>query len=642
MNAPVSHVLARKYRSQVFDDLIGQEALVRTITNAIASGRLAHAYMLTGIRGVGKTSSARIIAKGLNCIGEDGNGGMTPNPCGKCRHCVDIANDAHIDVIEIDAASNTGVDNVREIIEGAKYNPVSARFKIYIIDEVHMLSRQAFNALLKTLEEPPERIKFIFATTEIRKVPVTILSRCQRFDLRRVDEQTLTAHLAKITNLEGAKAEEEALHLLAKAGDGSVRDSLSLLDQAITQFDGDIHVDQIRQMLGVADRTSLFDLYAAVMQGDIAKSLELLGTQYEFGADPLVIAQDMLELTHWLTRIKVVPDLLKDVTVPEAERVRGKEMADNLSMGALTAVWQMLLKGILEVKQADYPLKALEMLIIRLAYAADLPTPAQIIEDIKKNTIAPNNGFVPPRNIAEHTSYNAAVPQKSPSNPVKVTTPVESVTGLHTSDKNTNNRGTSPIASEVLRSDSTHSTPAEVDSSRLTPSEKMREAEVGSIRGHTAIETSDKISSPNLAVVSDNLTPSVQIASIKDMAKLARDNKEMLLAFNIENHIRPIEITNGKFVCAFTDDAPDHLSMTLAKFLTKATKMPWSVETRASAAAKTQNEVKQEKKEQELVQLKQDPLVAGILNAFKGAKIEGVKTSKVQDFTDEPDTIAEE
>lgn len=642
MNAPVSHVLARKYRSQVFDDLIGQEALVRTITNAIASGRLAHAYMLTGIRGVGKTSSARIIAKGLNCIGEDGNGGMTPNPCGKCRHCVDIANDAHIDVIEIDAASNTGVDNVREIIEGAKYNPVSARFKIYIIDEVHMLSRQAFNALLKTLEEPPERIKFIFATTEIRKVPVTILSRCQRFDLRRVDEQTLTAHLAKITNLEGAKAEEEALHLLAKAGDGSVRDSLSLLDQAITQFDGDIHVDQIRQMLGVADRTSLFDLYAAVMQGDIAKSLELLGTQYEFGADPLVIAQDMLELTHWLTRIKVVPDLLKDVTVPEAERVRGKEMADNLSMGALTAVWQMLLKGILEVKQADYPLKALEMLIIRLAYAADLPTPAQIIEDIKKNTIAPNNGFVPPRNIAEHTSYNAAVPQKSPSNPVKVTIPVESVTGLHTSDKNTNNRGTSPIASEVLRSDSTHSTPAEVDSSRLTPSEKMREAEVGSIRGHTAIETSDKISSPNLAVVSDNLTPSVQIASIKDMAKLARDNKEMLLAFNIENHIRPIEITNGKFVCAFTDDAPDHLSMTLAKFLTKATKMPWSVETRASAAAKTQNEVKQEKKEQELVQLKQDPLVAGILNAFKGAKIEGVKTSKVQDFTDEPDTIAEE
>lgn len=642
MNAPVSHVLARKYRSQVFDDLIGQEALVRTITNAIASGRLAHAYMLTGIRGVGKTSSARIIAKGLNCIGEDGNGGMTPNPCGKCRHCVDIANDAHIDVIEIDAASNTGVDNVREIIEGAKYNPVSARFKIYIIDEVHMLSRQAFNALLKTLEEPPERIKFIFATTEIRKVPVTILSRCQRFDLRRVDEQTLTAHLAKITNLEGAKAEEEALHLLAKAGDGSVRDSLSLLDQAITQFDGDIHVDQIRQMLGVADRTSLFDLYAAVMQGDIAKSLELLGTQYEFGADPLVIAQDMLELTHWLTRIKVVPDLLKDVTVPEAERVRGKEMADNLSMGALTAVWQMLLKGILEVKQADYPLKALEMLIIRLAYAADFPTPAQIIEDIKKNTIAPNNGFVSPRNIAEHTSYNAAVPQKSPSNPVKVTTPVESVTGSHTSDKNTNNRGTSPIASEVLRSDSTHSTHAEVDSSRLTPSEKMREAEVGSIRPHTAIETSDKISSPNLAVVSDNLTPSVQIASIKDMAKLARDNKEMLLAFNIENHIRPIEITNGKFVCAFTDDAPDHLSMTLAKFLTKATKMPWSVETRASAAAKTQNEVKQEKKEQELVQLKQDPLVAGILNAFKGAKIEGVKTSKIQEFADEPDTIAEE
>lgn len=598
MDTPISHVLARKYRSQVFDDLIGQDALVRTITNAIASGRLAHAYMLTGIRGVGKTSSARIIAKGLNCIGEDGKGGMTPNPCGKCRHCIDIANDAHIDVIEIDAASNTGVDNVREIIEGAKYNPVSARFKIYIIDEVHMLSRQAFNALLKTLEEPPERIKFIFATTEIRKVPVTILSRCQRFDLRRVDEQTLTAHLAKITNLEGAKAEEEALRLLAKAGDGSVRDSLSLLDQAITQFDGDIHTEQIRQMLGVADRTSLFDLYAAVMQGDIAKSLQLLGAQYECGADPLVIAQDMLELTHWLTRIKIVPDLLKDVTVPEAERVRGKEMADNLSMGALTAVWQMLLKGILEIKQADYPLKALEMLIVRLAYAADMPTPAQIIEDIKKNTSAFNGEGV------------------------------ASVQHVHAS---TVAKGSAIVPDVVAKSN-----PNVADETLATENIAQFQKNVFSNIpvNNGGVQTNDMSNGAN---ISNENAATVQITSIKDMAKLARENKEMLLAFNIENHIRPIEISNGKFVCAFTEDAPDHLSMTLAKFLTKATGISWSVETRASAAAKTQNEVKQEKKERELAELKQDPLVAGVLNAFKGAKIEAVKSTKVQDFADDPD-----
>lgn len=667
MDTPVSHVLARKYRSQVFDDLIGQEALVRTITNAIASGRLAHAYMLTGIRGVGKTSSARIIAKGLNCIGEDGNGGMTPNPCGKCRHCIDIANDAHIDVIEIDAASNTGVDNVREIIEGAKYNPVSARFKIYIIDEVHMLSRQAFNALLKTLEEPPERIKFIFATTEIRKVPVTILSRCQRFDLRRVDEQTLTAHLSKITNLEGAKAEEEALHLLAKAGDGSVRDSLSLLDQAITQFDGDIHVDQIRQMLGVADRTSLFDLYDAVMQGEIAKSLELLGTQYECGADPLVIAQDMLELTHWLTRIKIVPDLLKDVTVPEAERVRGKEMSESLSMGTLTAVWQMLLKGIIEVKQADYPLKALEMLIIRLAYAADMPTPAQIIEDIKKNTIALNNtstqgvkltSKVPEvqsvknghSGIAKSPINNESASADNPINnfdsksipntfsPSQV--PQDEKDALNTHNSDDLNRSFRVQDGAIREDINTNQFASSIDDTQTTSSSKDA---LNTTHASAYVEgTTPKTQEATIDKATLTLESTTQITSVKDMVKLARENREMLLAFNIENHIRPIELTNEKFICAFTEDAPDHLSMTLAKFLTKMTGRQWSVETRATASAKTQNEVKQEKKEQELAKLKQDPLVAGVLNAFKGAKIEAVKSTHVQEFADEPDTVVEE
>ena len=385
--ADTSHVLARKYRPQVFSDLIGQEALVRTITNAIATNRLAHAYMLTGIRGVGKTSSARIIAKGLNCIGPDGQGGMTPNPCGVCQHCRDIAADSHIDVIEIDAASNTGVDNVREIIEGAKYNPVSARFKIYIIDEVHMLSKQAFNALLKTLEEPPERVKFIFATTEIRKVPITILSRCQRFDLRRLDTETLAHHLEKIATSEKVQYDTDALKLLARAGDGSVRDSLSLMDQAMTQLNNNLTTDGVRQMLGLADKTALFDLYEHIMSGHVAEALKTLDSQYESGADPFELTQDLLDLTYWLTRIKVVPETLNDKTTPESERTRGKDLAQKLSMTALTAAWQMLIKGLSEVRMADAPLKSLEMLVIRLAYLSDMPSPAQILDDIKKNGV---------------------------------------------------------------------------------------------------------------------------------------------------------------------------------------------------------------------------------------------------------------
>ncbi|MBO7243755.1 MAG: DNA polymerase III subunit gamma/tau [Alphaproteobacteria bacterium] len=389
-----SHVLARKYRPQVFDDLVGQEALVQTFKNAIEHNRLAHAYMLTGIRGVGKTSSARIIAKGLNCIGEDGNGNMTANPCGKCKHCLEIASDSHIDVIEIDAASNTGVDNIREIIESAKYNPVSARFKIYIIDEVHMLSKAAFNALLKTLEEPPARIKFILATTEIRKVPITILSRCQRFDLKRLDENLLTQHLQKIAQNENIEAEEEALRLIARAGDGSCRDSLSLLDQAMTQFNYHLEAKDIRQMLGVTDRTHLFDLYQAIMKGDVKSALSYLEIQHASGSDPLMTAQDLLSLTHWLTRVKIVPELIEDKTVPEAERSRGKELANTLSMVSLTSAWQILLKGLTEIKMADNPVMALEMILIRLAFLSEIPSLNNLITDIKKNTLtvdqAPN------------------------------------------------------------------------------------------------------------------------------------------------------------------------------------------------------------------------------------------------------------
>ena len=388
MTQNITHyrVLARKYRPKTFDDLIGQEALVQTLSNAISKNRLANAYILTGIRGVGKTSTARIIARALNCIGEDGKGSMTVHPCGKCQHCRDIENDNHMDVIEIDAASNTGVDNIREIIESAKYNPISARYKIYIIDEVHMLSKSAFNALLKTLEEPPEHLKFIFATTEIRKVPITILSRCQRFDLKRITDDVLLKHFEKIVDLEKVTAQKEALSLIVKAADGSVRDGLSLLDQAIVYCDNDLTADKVRQMMGISDKTALFDLYNLLMKGQMSEALIQTQKMYQNGVDSLTIAENLLEMTHWLTKIKLMPELLKDVTLSDTEKQQGKFLAENLSFGVLARTWQLLLKGVQEIKWADIPYSALEMLLIRLCYAAQVPTPLEIIQNTKSTT----------------------------------------------------------------------------------------------------------------------------------------------------------------------------------------------------------------------------------------------------------------
>ncbi len=378
-------VLARKYRPTDFAGLIGQEAMVRTLSNAIQSGRLAHAFVLTGVRGVGKTTTARIIARALNCVGPKGDGGPTIDPCGICDHCRAIAEDRHVDILEMDAASRTGINDIREIIEGVRYRPTSARFKVYIIDEVHMLSTAAFNALLKTLEEPPEHVKFIFATTEIRKIPVTVLSRCQRFDLRRVDMEVLIRHFATIAALEKADIAEPALKLIARAADGSVRDGLSLLDQAISHGAGLVTEAQVRDMLGLADRARVFDLFQAVMTGEIAPALDQIAAQYALGADPAVVLQDMLELTHWLTRLKVTPAAADAGTASETERVRGAEMAAGLSMAQLARTWQMLLKGLAETRAAPNPLQAAEMAVVRLAYAADLPTPAEAIEQLRTN-----------------------------------------------------------------------------------------------------------------------------------------------------------------------------------------------------------------------------------------------------------------
>lgn len=388
-------VLARKYRPKTFDELIGHGPMVKTLSNALESGRLAHAFVLTGVRGIGKTTTARIIARALNCIGADGKGGATIEPCGVCEHCRAIAEDRHVDVLEMDAASRTGVDDIRELIEGVRYRPTSARYKIYIIDEVHMLSKSAFNALLKTLEEPPEHVKFIFATTEIRKIPITVLSRCQRFDLRRVQTDELAAHYTRIAGLEKAEIEEEAVALIARAADGSVRDGMSLLDQAISHGAGKVTTQQVRDMLGLSDRSRIFDLFDFTMKGEINEALELLSAQYALGGDPAVMLQDMLDLTHWLTRVKLSPDAANDPGVSQIERERGKEIAAKLAMPQLTRAWQMLLKGLEETRIAPSPIQAAEMILIRLAYAAEMPPPGDLIKKLRQDMANAGGGNAP-------------------------------------------------------------------------------------------------------------------------------------------------------------------------------------------------------------------------------------------------------
>jgi DNA polymerase-3 subunit gamma/tau len=389
-------VLARKYRPSTFDDLIGQDAMVRTVSNAFEAGRIPQAWILTGVRGVGKTTTARILARALNYELPDGSvTGPTIKMPVLGVHCQAIMDSRHLDVIEMDAASHNGVDDVRAINDAVRYAPVSARYKVYILDEVHMLSGAAFNALLKTLEEPPAHAKFIFATTEIRKVPITVLSRCQRFDLRRVDAALLVAHLQGIAAKEIITVEPEALALIARAAEGSVRDSLSLFDQAIAHAAGPVRAEDVRGMLGLADRTRVIDLFEALMRADIARALQELRDQYDTGADPAMVLGDLAEFTHFVTRVKVVPAVADDVSLTEAERTRGRAFAAKLSMRVLARTWQMLLKGIAEVEAAGRPVAAAEMVLVRIAYAADLPTPDEVVRSLGDGSRGNGSGAAP-------------------------------------------------------------------------------------------------------------------------------------------------------------------------------------------------------------------------------------------------------
>jgi len=395
--ASAYRVLARKYRPRAFPDLIGQEAMVRTLSNAFETGRIPQAWMLTGVRGVGKTTTARILARALN-YERPGVTGPTVHMPELGVHCEAIMESRHVDVMEMDAASHTGIDDVRQIIDGIRYAPVSARYKVYIIDEVHMLSEKAFNAFLKTLEEPPPHAKFIFATTEIRKVPVTILSRCQRFDLRRVEAGTLVAHLTRICAAEQVQAEPEALAMIARAAEGSVRDSLSLLDQAIAHGAGRVGVEEVRAMLGLADRGRIVDLFEHIMRGDLPAALGELKSQYDAGADPAVVFTDLASFTHFVTRLKLVPAAADDAAITDVERTRGAEFAARLSIRVLSRTWQMLVKGIAEVQAAPRPIAAAEMVLVRLAYAADLPTPDEALRLLRQggaSAAAGGNGPAP-------------------------------------------------------------------------------------------------------------------------------------------------------------------------------------------------------------------------------------------------------
>jgi DNA polymerase-3 subunit gamma/tau len=386
---PAYQVLARKYRPETFVDLVGQDAMVRTLKNAFAADRIAQAFIMTGIRGTGKTTTARIIAKGMNCIGPDGTGGPTTEPCGVCEHCKAIMEGRHVDVLEMDAASNTGVGDIREIIDSVHYRAASARYKIYIIDEVHMLSTSAFNALLKTLEEPPTHVKFIFATTEIRKVPVTVLSRCQRFDLRRIEPEVMIGLLRKIAGAENAEIAGDALALITRAAEGSARDATSLLDQAISQGAGETTADQVRAMLGLADRGRVLDLFDMILRGQAADALTELSQQYADGADPQAVLRDLAEIAHWVSVIKITPDAADDPTIGPDERTRGAAMAAEIPMRVLTRLWQMLLKALDEVAMAPNAMMAAEMAVIRLTHVADLPTPDELVRKLQDTTPPP-------------------------------------------------------------------------------------------------------------------------------------------------------------------------------------------------------------------------------------------------------------
>jgi DNA polymerase-3 subunit gamma/tau len=555
-------VLARRYRPSTFADLIGQEAMVRTISNAFETGRIPQAWILTGVRGVGKTTTARILARALNYQLPDGSvKGPTIDMPEMGVHCQAIIESRHIDVLEMDAASHNSVDDVRQINDAVRYSPVSARYKVYILDEVHMLSGAAFNALLKTLEEPPPHAKFIFATTEIRKVPITVLSRCQRFDLRRVDGDLLVRHLSGIADKENVKVEPQALALIARAAEGSVRDSLSLFDQAIAHAAGEVRAEDVRQMLGLADRARVVDLFEMLLRGDVAAALKELRDQYDSGAEPQIVLSDLAEFTHFVTRVKLVPSVADDLSLSEAERVRGKDFAAKLSMRVLARTWQMLLKGMSEVQHASRPIAAAEMLLVRIAYAADLPTPDEAIRALGNGATAEGVSSSAPRG----NGGGAAV--------------------SHTS----------------------------AGSVSMPRSESPRGAPRAAL--NAAVQTE-----PASAAA-----PALRIGSFEELVALAADRRDLQVKAALERDVRLVRCEDGKLEIALEPGAAQTIVNELPAKLKAWTGRPWVVVLSRDAGQPTLKSVA-EAREAELKRgVRADPLVQAVLERFPGAEIVAVR-----------------
>ncbi|MET4802283.1 DNA polymerase III subunit gamma/tau [Bradyrhizobium sp. LB11.1] len=566
-NAPY-RVLARKYRPSSFDDLIGQEAVVRTVSNAFETGRIPQAWILTGVRGVGKTTTARILARALNYEMPDGSvKGPTIHMPTLGVNCQAIMESRHMDVLEMDAASHTGVDDVRQINDSVRYAPASARYKVYIIDEVHMLSTAAFNAFLKTLEEPPEHAKFVFATTEIRKVPVTVLSRCQRFDLRRVEADVLMKHLANIAAKESVEIEPEALGIIARAAEGSVRDSLSLLDQAIAHAAGNVKADAVRQMLGLADRTRVIDLFDSLARGDIASAFKEFRDQYDVGADPIVVLSDLAEFVNFVTRVKIVPATADNVAYGETERVRAKDFASKISMRVLSRMWQMLLKGITEVQAATRPAAAAEMVLVRIAYVADLPTPDEAIRMLEQN-----GGGSPV------VSGGGAARSNTPSAPMASATSVVSA---------------APV--------------------------RMPTSSPSAFGGGARPQMAAPAPEPQAAA------PQLRITSFTQLVALASQKRDVMTKGALEGDMRLVRFEEGRLEVALEPNASKTMISELARKFEQWTGRRWTIIVSNEKGEPTLRSVSQAAKQEHARTAEADPRVQEVLSRFPGAKVVEVR-----------------
>lgn len=591
-------VLARKYRPKDFSDLmVGQEPMVRTLTNAFETGRIAQAYMLTGVRGVGKTTTARILARALNY--------KTPEidkPTIDLRvpgeHCQAIMEGRHVDVIEMDAASHTGIDDIREIIEQVRYRPVSARYKVYIIDEVHMLSTQAFNGLLKTLEEPPEHVKFIFATTEIRKVPITVLSRCQRFDLRRISAADLVGLFTAIASKEGFEAEPQALSMIARAAEGSARDGLSLLDQAIAHGSGRVEADAVRGMLGLADRARIVDLFQYIIKGDVAAALSEFNAQYEAGANPVVVLNDLADFTHLVTRMKYVPDASEDPSLSEVERLRGTEFADSVAVSTLSRIWQMLLKGIPETENASRPAGAAEMVLIRLSHAANLPAPEDAARRLEE--LANGAGAMPTGGSAGNGGNGHGGGARA--------------------------YGSTQAVASAQTSPQMQSAPQPTAMLRAVPDSRPQDMQVAAPRTEERPE------------------PKVPVKSVQDIADLAQKNRDPVIRAKVRNFVRLVKIEPGRLDMRLGEGAPGSLPGELGVKLKEWTGIHWIVSLSNDEGEPTLVEAEGNARDARLVDARQDPDVAAILSQFPGAKITDVRIrAAVQEEVEDvsPPSVAE-